>query len=207
MVKLYKFEGGKVSYWEAWSNIPRSERHVGMKQILITLVVVAISCLALTETKARRSQRENAMKKLEDLDRRLNKARWYLDVEALDRILADDWFGTLIWSDLVGKAAFLREIKPSSGQREKEGLPVSHSNDEIKARLHGDVAIVTGVLETTYDGHTIRLHYTNVYLKREGVWRAISTHESFAESEMPPVSAPADPKPPIVHNPVLPKKP
>jgi hypothetical protein len=178
-----------------------------MKQILIMLVAVAISCGALTETKALRGQGENTMKKLEDLDRKLNKARSYLDVEALDRILADDWFGTLIWGNLVGKAAFLREIKSRSSQRGKVGLPLSHSNDEIKIRLYGDVAIVTGVLKERYEGYTpIRLQYTNVYLKREGEWRAISTHDSLAESDPPPVSAP-DPKPPIVRDPIMPKKP
>ena len=55
--------------------------------------------------------------------------------------------------------------------------------EEVEVRIHGDTAVVTGRFTQTgsYKGQlsTVRMRYTDVYVKLGEVWRAISAHSSL----------------------------
>lgn len=99
------------------------------------------------------------------------------DVEALKRILADDFTLTSSRSagELMDKAAYIdaavNRVKGSG-----------YSFDRIKVRLYGDTAVVNAWFrqQATYDGQDWSGDFllTDVWVKRDGRWQVVSRHAS-----------------------------
>ncbi len=103
-------------------------------------------------------------------------ANVHADQIALDRILAPEWTYTDIDGNVVSKAQMYAEMKAGVGK------VTSVTNDEVKVRVFGDTAIVSG-LETeksNYKGKDTsgQYRYTDVFIKRNGTWWAVATHSS-----------------------------
>jgi ketosteroid isomerase-like protein len=97
------------------------------------------------------------------------------DVAAFGRCIADDWI--LTWSDgsLVTKSMALADLK--EGALKIESLRF----DDVRVRVYGDTAIVTGMVteqskfrERDTSG---KRRFTDVFLKRDGHWQAVASHE------------------------------
>jgi ketosteroid isomerase-like protein len=57
----------------------------------------------------------------------------------------------------------------------------SFTVDELSIRLFGDTAVVTGrsVLELRAEKPiTVRLRFTDVFVRRDSVWKAVASHAS-----------------------------
>lgn len=110
---------------------------------------------------------------LRRIDREWNEAYPRRDVEALGRILADDWSCI----DGAGRVVTKRELieRVASNPNPFE----SHEFDEFTLRLYGDAAVVTGRLTgrgRDREGEfTLRQRFTRVYARRAGAWRAVAT--------------------------------
>lgn len=52
----------------------------------------------------------------------------------------------------------------------------------LKVHLHGDVAIVNGmnVIVGKDHSHTVKVHFTDVFQKRHGQWKAIAAQENVS---------------------------
>lgn len=98
------------------------------------------------------------------------------DVAFLDKILADDW----TWTDADGvvwtKAQSLMVMK--SGEDVISLFVV----EDMKARVYGDAAVVTGrsTSKEIFKGKDISGTYawTDTWIKRAGQWRCVATHAS-----------------------------
>jgi len=98
------------------------------------------------------------------------------DTAVLDRILADDW----IYLGAHGtqtKAQHLADLKSGGGDLEFETLA------DIKVRVFGDTAVVTGTAEqknsdknNTASGHYV---WTDVFVKRHGQWQAVNSQDTL----------------------------
>src|SRR5262249_46705693 len=57
--------------------------------------------------------------------------------------------------------------------------------EDLQARLYGDIGIVHGVNRITdKDGKEVaRVRFTDVFLYRDGQWRAVAGHETMVKSE------------------------
>ncbi len=111
-----------------------------------------------------------------DLDVLLDLNRDYIssvqnsDVRRFDEILADDFLCSNPDGSLVDRKRFL----------EQTARPVTISNlqaHDVQVRILGDVAIIHA--RTTYtrpDGGAGSGRYTDVWARRQGVWRAVSAH-------------------------------
>ncbi len=92
------------------------------------------------------------------------------DVPRFDEILAEDFLCSNPDGSLIDRAAFLKQT----------ALPVKISNlqtSEVKIRVMGDVAIIHA--RTTYtgpDGRAGSGRYTDVWVRRQGRWLAVSAH-------------------------------
>ena len=96
------------------------------------------------------------------------------DAAALDRLLASDLTYTHGDGRVVDKAAFIADLKTGDFQ-----YKTIEPND-IKVRVLDDVAIVTGgaAMSVVNKGAPaeIRIRYTTVHIRRNGVWQMIAWH-------------------------------
>jgi ketosteroid isomerase-like protein len=98
------------------------------------------------------------------------------DTAALGRFTADDWVFTAPDGRLQTRAEIEAEL--GSGDLKFESSTV----DDLKVRVFGDTAIVTG--RTTdkgqYKGQDIsgQYRFTDIFVKRNGRWQSVSTHVS-----------------------------
>ncbi|MDQ3745212.1 MAG: nuclear transport factor 2 family protein [Acidobacteriota bacterium] len=110
--------------------------------------------------------------RLRQLDREWNEAYSNGDVEALERILADDWTAIDGAGLVISKRQLLERVGSSTQPFDW------HEFDEFRLRLFGDSAVVTGRLSargrTSSGEFSFRQRYTRVYVKREEVWQAVA---------------------------------
>ena len=96
------------------------------------------------------------------------------DFAALDRIMADEYILTDPLGNVRNKAESIAAIATN------EVLFESTKSDDIKVRINGDTAIVTArsTFRGRYRGWSMagRYQYTDVLVKRDGSWQAVSSH-------------------------------
>lgn len=94
------------------------------------------------------------------------------DKAALARILADDFIDTSYRGKLRTKADMLAvSAAPHASQQ----------LGDLKVRLYGDTAIMTGVNHVVgpHKAWTADVRFTDVYVKRRGRWHAVSAQETL----------------------------
>jgi len=117
---------------------------------------------------------------LRQIDREWNEAYPNRDIEALDRIIADDWKCIDGKGRVIYKQQLLARISANPNPF------ASHEFDEFDLRIFGDAAIVTGRL--TGEGRndegdfTLEQRFTRVYVRRESVWKAVATQVTVVSS-------------------------
>jgi len=111
---------------------------------------------------------------IQAMETKWNEARAHADVATLDRILVDDWTVTHANGTTDSKAKYLGDLR--SGAR-KFGGPVTVS--DFVVRVYGDTAVAAGSSQSTVtlNGQPQggALHFTRVYVKRNGSWRMVVT--------------------------------
>ena len=104
------------------------------------------------------------------VEKQWNDARAHGDVTTLERILTDDWTVTHANGTTDTKATYLADLK--SGARQFGG---DVTERDVTVRFFGDVAIVSGSSESVVTLNGQRqggsLHFTRVYVRRNGAWR------------------------------------
>jgi len=104
------------------------------------------------------------------VEKQWNDARAHADVATLERILTDDWTVTHANGTTDTKATYLADLK--SGARQFGGEVTEH---DVTVRIFGDTAIVAGASESAVTLNGQRqggsLHFTRVYVRRNGAWR------------------------------------
>jgi ketosteroid isomerase-like protein len=120
------------------------------------------------------------------LERELRDALARRDMEALERLVADDFIGINSVNMEVTKADLLVMLDSHDYMAEGD-LPDYMAegivNDVLRVRLFGDVALVVtrraarGIYPA---GHRAAMlsFYTRVWAKRDGRWEAVADHES-----------------------------
>jgi ketosteroid isomerase-like protein len=96
-------------------------------------------------------------------------ARW-------SRYIADEWVLTYSDGTLVTKPMALADLKEGALRIESFRL------DDMKVRVYGDTAVVTGQITEKSkfrdkDTSGVR-RITDVFVKRDGRWQAVASHES-----------------------------
>lgn len=139
--------------------------------IIVVVGVLAFSLNILAQQEAGSIERE-----LIKLEQGWAEAIVKADLAFLDRVLGDDF--TYIDGEgiLWLKANYLSVFK--SGEAEFSSM----ASDEIKARVYGDAAVVTGrnTIKGTFRGdeHPNRERFTDIWIKRDGRWQCVAAHSS-----------------------------
>ena len=96
------------------------------------------------------------------------------DMETLDRLMADDYILTDPLGSVRTKAESLAAIERNEVHFE------STRSDNVKVRINGDTAVVTGrsTFRGRYKGWSMagQYQYTDVLVKRRGSWQAVGSH-------------------------------
>jgi len=132
-----------------------------------------------------------AVQEIVALEDSLTQATRALDVDALDRIYADDIIMTSVLGEPCGKTVVLDEARRGVAQRESAaagGRPITSSYDkeDLKVSATGDAAVASYrfVVRIQADGIDVHRRYrtTNVWMKRQGRWQIVAAHTGFVLS-------------------------
>jgi ketosteroid isomerase-like protein len=127
----------------------------------------------------------NAEQEILTQEENLTQATRQLDIEALDRIYADDMMFTGVTGSVCNKSAVMEEARRGVAERQAAavgGKPVvtSYDKEDIKVVVHGDTAVTSYrfVVRIEAEAKDINRRYrtTNVWVKRQGDWQVVAAH-------------------------------
>jgi len=120
------------------------------------------------------------------LEEELTQTEMRVDVDALDRIYAEDIMVTAPIGICVDKPAVMTEIR----QAAEKAVVGRYDKDDLKVRAFGDTAVSSYRMtaEATFEGKEIRrqLCTTNVWIKRNGHWQIAARHTASLPEDTPP---------------------
>jgi ketosteroid isomerase-like protein len=92
------------------------------------------------------------------------------DVDRFREILADDFLCSAADGSVLDKGQFL---ELTGGPRTLRHLSAA----DVRIRMFGDMAIIhAATYFTTMDGHEGRGRYTDIWARRNDVWRTVAAH-------------------------------
>ena len=119
-------------------------------------------------------------------EERLTEATRNVDVEALNRIYADDIIFTGITGAICDKAGIMDEARRGAAARKDSAANpaapavVGYEKDSPMAVRHGDTAVTSFSFGITIrnDGQEVVRRYrtTNVWMKRSQAWQVVAAH-------------------------------
>jgi len=126
---------------------------------------------------------ENHIRKLEE---ELTQTEHRLDVEALDRIYADDIMVTAPIGICVDKPMVMDEVRRAAAH----AVIGRYDKDDLKLRAYGDTAVSSYRMTAwaTVEGTEIKrsMCISNVWMKRNGQWQIVARHTASLPNDTPP---------------------
>ena len=100
------------------------------------------------------------------------------DAPAVDAILADDFL------DATYRGALRTKSEALAALHSPDRADAAQQLSELRARVYGAAGVVTGInTVTARDGSfSVRVRFTDVFVRRDGRWRAVSAQETLVES-------------------------
>src|SRR5437660_2066551 len=125
---------------------------------------------------------------IQKLEEELTQTEMRLDVDALDRIYADDIMVTAPIGICVDKPAAMSEVR----QAAEKAIIGRYDKDDLKVRAYGDTAVSSYRMTAwaTVEETEIKraLCITNVWIKRNGSWQIVSRHTAGLPGDTPPAT-------------------
>jgi ketosteroid isomerase-like protein len=129
------------------------------------------------------------MDEILEQEEQLARAKRTLDLDAIDRIYADDLLLTgVLGEPTCNKTAVMDEMRRGIAQRDsaKAGgtqFNTITANEDTKIVALGDTAIANYRFVVTVQGPNLdlrrRYRTTNVWVKRDGRWQIVAAHMAF----------------------------
>jgi len=125
-------------------------------------------------------------KEIVRIEENLTQTEMKLDVEALDRIYADDIMVTAPIGVCVDKPAVMDEVRLAAAK----AVIGKYDKGDLKVRAYGDTAVSSYRMtaEATLEGVEMKqsLCITNVWMRRGGGWQIVARHTaSLAGAQAP----------------------
>ena len=156
-----------------------------MKHAWLLIVLAVLLLPACNDTPASQSEAQDieAIKQeLSRLEREWLDAYDNDDVEAMGRILADDFTITYENGEVVTKAQTVAGLtddddEDDSEEQGSEEEDRSHYTENVTIRVYGNTAILSGVyVNPNDDGEPDdRSRYTDTYIKIDGRWQVVAS--------------------------------
>jgi ketosteroid isomerase-like protein len=125
-------------------------------------------------------------KEIMRLEECLTQTESRVDVDALDRIYADDIMVTAPIGVCVDKPAVMSEIRMAAAK----AIISRYDKDDLKVRAFGDTAVSSYRMTAwaTVEGQEMKrsLCISNVWMKRNGHWQIVARHTASLPNDTPP---------------------
>jgi len=145
--------------------------------LAVNLTVIALAVAAQAQAPAQ-TQAGSDEQELVKLENDWLQAFFKNDGAFADRFLAEDYIGTDEHGNVKTKAQEIAEIKAGAH------LSTSGVLDNIRVRVYGDAAVVTGrrIMKGLFQGKEYRSPYlwTDTFIKSDGSWQCVASHVSKA---------------------------
>jgi ketosteroid isomerase-like protein len=116
----------------------------------------------------------------------LTQTEMKLDVEALDRIYADDIMVTAPIGVCVDKPAVMDEVRLAAAK----AVIGKYDKDDLKVRAYGDTVVSSYRMtaEATFEGVEMKQSFciTNVWMRRSGNWQIVARHTASLAGDPTP---------------------
>ena len=136
----------------------------------------AVLCLSALAPVTARTQAPTDTGEIRSLELKMLDCYKHRQVEVFAAVLDDDFVITFEDGSTYSKTGYLSYSASSSTHVELVEIP------EMKIRIHGETAVVTGVYhekgvdsQRAYDYHD---RFTDVWMKKAGKWRLVAAHYS-----------------------------
>jgi ketosteroid isomerase-like protein len=140
---------------------------------LRVFLAISIAFVGLNQRQAKDSA---DIKELSRLEQVWNEAQLKRDAEILGRLWDDDLVITVPNMPVMDKSESLDFVR--SGKMKFQ----TYKTSDIRTRVYGDAAVVTGQLERSRSGNRGEFEedwrFTKVYLRRAGKWQVVAWHGS-----------------------------
>jgi uncharacterized protein (TIGR02246 family) len=144
----------------------------------------------MAESLAQQTQQSTPTKPEEEvrrLERQWLDAYEQRNVEAMDRIVADDFVITFPNGAMQTKPQLMTMIK---SPRQPTQPTMRFRTEDVRSRAYGNTVILTGVVITEYerDGKPVKeqSRYTDTYVHRNGQWQVVASHLSNVQEPRKP---------------------
>lgn len=154
-----------------------------MKSILAMAVSLVICLCSIMQTASQANRDGSIEQQLMQMERDWSAADLKHETAVISRILADDYIGIDGRGIITSKAQEIEEAAaPAPGMPPPPRQIIAESVTDMKVRLYGDAAVVTGraIEKVQSNGKELEIQYrrTTVYVKRQGRWQCVSFHGS-----------------------------
>ncbi len=143
--------------------------------IPITILAAAVGC---AHASGATGGAVNPAEELVQIEHDWGDALLKQDAAAFGRCLGDDWTLTTSEGAVITKPIALADV--GRGELRIKSFRLG----EVKVRVYGDAAVVIGLIDekSTLRGVDTsgRRRFTDVFVKRDGRWQAVASHESPA---------------------------
>lgn len=152
-----------------------------MKRVIVCFVILLIvPCLTFAQAKKQQTppaaKSSGVEQELIKLEKEWADAAQKADVAAMGRFMADDYVGTDFEGTLWDKQKSLAVLK--SGEDKVSSIVL----EDLKARVFGDAAVVTGraIVKEVYKGRDLsgQYRFTDTWVKRGGQWQCVASQGS-----------------------------
>ena len=141
-----------------------------MKSLLYIVIFVMATPLSFAQTKSGEAPSASPSGlEIIELEQERLKAFARDDKPAFERLVTDDLSITHSSGQVANKAEVMAIMRKSTPERPLPAL----STEDVKVRVYGDAAVMTGrLVETARDGRRVVVFsFTNTYIKQNGRWR------------------------------------
>ena len=120
-------------------------------------------------------------KEVTRLEEELTRTEMRLDIDALERVYADDIMVTAPIGICVDKPAVMAEVRLAADKAKVE----RYDKDDLNIRAYGDTAVSSYRISAraTFEETDITRQFciTNVWMKRQGSWQIVARHTANLE--------------------------
>lgn len=140
------------------------------------LAIAAILSLLMTVSLAAQSSGGSTEEQLEKIENDRAQAVVKGDVAALDKMTSDDY-------TIIDRTGRLRDKQTTmAGIKSGEIKITSNKLSDLKVRVYGDTAVITGRSDTegTINGAPSNgaVRFTRVYVKKDGQWQSVAFQQT-----------------------------
>ncbi|PAP76222.1 nuclear transport factor 2 family protein [Rubrivirga marina] len=143
-----------------------------MRALALSSLLLLAGCARLGAEADRPAPRPNAEAELRAAERAWLDAYDDHDVEAMRRIVGDEFEIVYPTGAVVDKAGTIAFLSPGT----PDDPATSQYTEDTTVRLYGDVAVLRGVYVNEGPNGARRARYTDTWLWRDGRWQVVASH-------------------------------